>query len=112
MLNNIKAESYSPAHITSVFLRYRNHPEMALQHLDDVETRVVIKPLIDLSSSQTSQTSQSQLSAIPTSSESSPIIISPPTIIISKLPDFSNFKNNSPEQILLDNNSILMDKPP
>jgi AAA+ superfamily predicted ATPase len=46
-LDNIQASSYSPAHITSVFLRYRNHPEMALKHLDDVENKIVIKPLID-----------------------------------------------------------------
>jgi AAA+ superfamily predicted ATPase len=46
-LENIQASSYSPAHITSVFLRYRNHPEMALKHLDDVENKIVIKPLID-----------------------------------------------------------------
>ena len=46
-LENIQANSYSPAHITSVFLRYRNHPDMALKHLDDVENKIVIKPLID-----------------------------------------------------------------
>ena len=29
------AKNYSPAHITSTFLRYRNEPEKALLHLDD-----------------------------------------------------------------------------
>lgn len=42
----IKNENYSPSHITSVFLRYRNNPEEALLHLDDIETKVQIKPLV------------------------------------------------------------------
>ena len=33
-LNKIK-NKYSPAHITSIFLRYRNNPEIALDHLDN-----------------------------------------------------------------------------
>ncbi len=41
-LMNIKDKVYSPAHITSVFLRYRNQPEEALNHLDDEETKIVI----------------------------------------------------------------------
>jgi len=39
-LVEIKSEFYSPAHIASVFLRYRNNPEDALLHLDDLETRI------------------------------------------------------------------------
>lgn len=31
-------KKYSPAHITSIFLRYRNNPNIALEHLDDVDT--------------------------------------------------------------------------
>lgn len=42
----IRAESYSPAHITSVFLRYRNKADQALLHLDDNETKVTIQPLV------------------------------------------------------------------
>jgi hypothetical protein len=30
-------KKYSPAHITSIFLRYRNNPNIALEHLDDVD---------------------------------------------------------------------------
>jgi AAA+ superfamily predicted ATPase len=45
-IENIKNNQYSPAHITSVFLRYRNDPSSALLHLDDVETKIVITPLI------------------------------------------------------------------
>ncbi len=41
-LNNIKNNNYSPAHITSVFLRYRNQPGEALKHLDDIETKILI----------------------------------------------------------------------
>ena len=44
-INNIKCEMYSPAHITSVFLRYRNEPENALTHLDDIEHKIQITPL-------------------------------------------------------------------
>ena len=45
-INKIKNDNYSPAHITSVFLRYRNHPKDALLHLDDVETKIQITPII------------------------------------------------------------------
>lgn len=41
-LNSIKNSIYSPAHITSVFLRYRNNPSEALLHLDDIETKIVL----------------------------------------------------------------------
>jgi hypothetical protein len=35
-IKNLRIEnSYSPAHITSIFLRYRNDPDNALEHLDD-----------------------------------------------------------------------------
>ncbi len=46
-LSNIKASEYSPAHITAVFLRYRNEPEKALHHLDDIEQKVTIKPMVE-----------------------------------------------------------------
>ena len=46
-LEQIKAYSYSPAHITSVFLRYRNNPEIALKHLDEFEQKVTIKSMIE-----------------------------------------------------------------
>jgi AAA+ superfamily predicted ATPase len=47
-LKTIRNDEYSPAHITSVFLRYRNsHPE-ALTHLDDAETKVVIPKLFEV----------------------------------------------------------------
>ncbi len=47
LLSNIKDREYSPAHITSVFLRYRNNPSEALLHLDDSETKIVIPKLTD-----------------------------------------------------------------
>jgi ATP-dependent 26S proteasome regulatory subunit len=31
--------NYSPAHITSIFLRYRNNPEIVLDHLDDQDEK-------------------------------------------------------------------------
>ncbi len=46
-LSNIKNDEYSPAHITSVFLRYRNNPKEALLHLDDVERKIIITPMIN-----------------------------------------------------------------
>ena len=45
-LNKIQFKNYSPAHITSVFLRYRNKLDEALLHLDDIETKIIITPLI------------------------------------------------------------------
>lgn len=36
-LLKIKNKKYSPAQITSIFLRYRNNPEIALEHLDDID---------------------------------------------------------------------------
>ena len=47
-LKNIRNDEYSPAHITSVFLRYRNNHEEALAHLDDVETKVIIPKLFEV----------------------------------------------------------------
>ncbi len=46
-LANIKASEFSPAHITAVFLRYRNEPENALLHLDDIEQKVTIRPMVE-----------------------------------------------------------------
>lgn len=45
-INKIINDEYSPAHITSVFLRYRNNPKEALLHLDDIERKIVITPLV------------------------------------------------------------------
>jgi SpoVK/Ycf46/Vps4 family AAA+-type ATPase len=47
-LKTIRNDEYSPAHITSVFLRYRNNHEKALNHLDDAETKVVIPKLFEV----------------------------------------------------------------
>jgi hypothetical protein len=41
-LENVQNEIYSPAHITSVFLRYRNQPFEALKHLDDQITKITL----------------------------------------------------------------------
>jgi len=41
-LGKINAKNYSPAHISSIFLRYRNNPDNALLHLDDTESKIVI----------------------------------------------------------------------
>lgn len=41
-LKLIKAKMYSPAHITSVFLRYRDNPDESLKHLDDNETKIYL----------------------------------------------------------------------
>jgi AAA+ superfamily predicted ATPase len=46
-INKIINDEYSPAHITSVFLRYRNNPKEALLHLDDMERKIVITPLVN-----------------------------------------------------------------
>ena len=45
-IDSIKNENYSPAHITSVFIRYRNLPKESLLHLDDMETKIQIIPLV------------------------------------------------------------------
>lgn len=42
LLSEIKNNKYSPAHITSVFLRYRNNPKEALKHLDDDCTKIFL----------------------------------------------------------------------
>ncbi len=47
-LANIKASEYSPAHITAVFLRFRNEPEKALENLDVLEQKVTIKPMVEV----------------------------------------------------------------
>ncbi len=54
-LANIKASEYSPAHITAVFLRHRNEPVQALEHLDDIEQKIVIKPLVEVSENSNTQ---------------------------------------------------------
>lgn len=47
-LKTIRNDEYSPAHITSVFLRYRNSHDDALNHLDDAETKVLIPKLFEI----------------------------------------------------------------
>ena len=37
--NLVLNKNYSPAHITSIFLRYRNNPEVVLEHLDDEDNK-------------------------------------------------------------------------
>jgi hypothetical protein len=46
-IESIKQYAYSPAHISSIFMRYRNAPDQALIHLDDIEQKVSIKSMID-----------------------------------------------------------------
>lgn len=41
-LEKIKLFEYSPAQISSVFLRYRNNPDVALEHLDDKENDIIM----------------------------------------------------------------------
>ena len=72
LLNEIKNNKYSPAHITSVFLRYRNNPNESLMHLDDDCTKVflppreiydkptVVKPVAQPASKPASQSSNSE----------------------------------------------------
>ena len=40
-------KNYSPAHITSIFLRYRNNPEIALDHLDDKDNEFNSNHIMD-----------------------------------------------------------------
>ncbi len=46
-LPNFKDGVYSPAHISSIFLRFRNNPDDALYHLDEVEQKITITPLFE-----------------------------------------------------------------
>jgi SpoVK/Ycf46/Vps4 family AAA+-type ATPase len=46
-LTNIKHNYYSPAHITAVFMRYRNNHGIALNHLDEIEQKIQIKSLVE-----------------------------------------------------------------
>jgi ATP-dependent 26S proteasome regulatory subunit len=46
-IDTIKQYMYSPAHISSVFMRYRNAPDQALSHLDESEQKVCIKSMIE-----------------------------------------------------------------
>ena len=45
-LSKITGANYSPAHIASVFLLYRNRPEIALCNLDTIETKIKMLPSI------------------------------------------------------------------
>lgn len=45
-INNIKDRKYSPAHITSVFLRFRDDPYESFYHFDDDDDRPTIEPII------------------------------------------------------------------
>ena len=47
ILDSLENVSYSPAHITSVFMRYRNEPEKALRNLDNEFDTIKIKSLYD-----------------------------------------------------------------
>lgn len=44
-IGQLKQYIYSPAHISSVFMRYRNCPTDALSHLDDFDEKVTIKQI-------------------------------------------------------------------
>ena len=41
-------KNYSPAHITSIFLRYRNNSEIALEHLDDIDNEINTTPIDEI----------------------------------------------------------------
>jgi len=41
-VKEIKSEKYYPAHITSVFLKYRENPQKSLLHLDDESTKIFL----------------------------------------------------------------------
>lgn len=43
LLENIHDRTYSPAHITSLFMRFRDNPEESLLHLDEIEDPSIIK---------------------------------------------------------------------
>lgn len=45
LLNSINDRRYSPAHITSVFLKYRDNPEETFLHLDDENKHPLINPI-------------------------------------------------------------------
>lgn len=44
--DGIKDRRYSPAHITSVFLRFRDLPEESFSHLDDDEDNPTMEPIV------------------------------------------------------------------
>jgi hypothetical protein len=46
-LKNIKQDTYSPAHLTAVFLRYREEPEKALLNIDKISHEIKIESLIN-----------------------------------------------------------------
>ncbi len=73
-LDNIRASEYSPAHITAVFLRFRNEPEKALEHLDDLEQKVTIKPMVEAPKSPVSTPNQSRPSTPETQSVNTQIL--------------------------------------
>jgi SpoVK/Ycf46/Vps4 family AAA+-type ATPase len=45
-LKDIKQDTYSPAHLTAVFLRYREDPENALKNIDKISHEIKIESLI------------------------------------------------------------------
>ncbi len=63
-LANIRASEYSPAHITAVFLRFRNEPEKALENLDVLEQKVTIKPMVEIPDSPKSPVTTPDLSTV------------------------------------------------
>ena len=46
-ISELKQYTYSPAHVSSVFMRYRNQPDQVLSHLDSSEEKVTIKPMVE-----------------------------------------------------------------
>lgn len=51
-LDEIDDILYSPAHIASVFTRYRNNPNTALLNLNNVETKIIITPLVKINKNE------------------------------------------------------------
>ena len=46
LLASIRDQLYSPAHVTSILLRYRDSPQEALKHLNDEEDRPFVQSMI------------------------------------------------------------------
>jgi hypothetical protein len=52
-------KNYSPAHITSIFLRYRNNAEIALEHLDDIDNDINTTPISEINLSDYEESNKS-----------------------------------------------------
>lgn len=57
-LNKISDNKYSPSHITSLLMRYRNEPKEALVHINDIDDKPIIQSLRNDISSSTPDTDQ------------------------------------------------------